>query len=64
MAHPVPSGASPANTFAAGLFADLGPQYDRLAEVLSFGQNGRWRRELVSHIVASKPHRVLSLIHI
>jgi hypothetical protein len=32
------------NRFAQRLFAPLPPRYDRLAEVLSLGQNGRRRR--------------------
>lgn len=39
------------NSFARKLFAPLPARYDKLAEILSFGQNGRWRREMVSHIV-------------
>jgi len=33
---------------ARTLFAPLGPTYDRYAAALSFGQDGRWRRFLVS----------------
>jgi demethylmenaquinone methyltransferase / 2-methoxy-6-polyprenyl-1,4-benzoquinol methylase len=61
MANPGPAGASSANVFAAELFEDLGPRYDRLAEVLSFGQNGRWRRELVRHIAQASPERILDV---
>ncbi len=39
------------NHFAQRLFAPLPARYDRLAEVLSFGQNGRWRRAMISQIV-------------
>jgi demethylmenaquinone methyltransferase/2-methoxy-6-polyprenyl-1,4-benzoquinol methylase len=39
------------NHFAQRLFAPLPARYDRLAEVLSFGQNGRWRRAMISKIV-------------
>jgi demethylmenaquinone methyltransferase/2-methoxy-6-polyprenyl-1,4-benzoquinol methylase len=53
--------ASPENAFAAGLFEDLPPKYDRLAEVLSLGQNGEWRRELVRHIARVKPRRILDV---
>lgn len=53
--------AGPENTFAANLFADLPARYDRLAEVLSFGQNGSWRRELVRHIAQVKPRRILDV---
>jgi len=35
---------------ARGLFAPLGPTYDRYANVLSFGQDPRWRRFLVSRL--------------
>jgi demethylmenaquinone methyltransferase/2-methoxy-6-polyprenyl-1,4-benzoquinol methylase len=35
---------------AIELFAPLGPQYDRLGALLSFGQDPRWRKTMVSHI--------------
>jgi len=35
---------------ARGLFAPLGPTYDRYANALSFGQDPRWRRFLVSRL--------------
>jgi demethylmenaquinone methyltransferase/2-methoxy-6-polyprenyl-1,4-benzoquinol methylase len=35
---------------ARELFAPLGPTYDRTASLLSFGQDPRWRRFLVSRI--------------
>jgi demethylmenaquinone methyltransferase/2-methoxy-6-polyprenyl-1,4-benzoquinol methylase len=35
---------------ALALFAPLGPTYERTAAVLSFGQDPRWRRLLVSRI--------------
>ena len=53
--------ASQENAFAASLFEDLPPRYDRLAEVLSLRQNGRWRRELVRHIARFKPRRILDV---
>jgi demethylmenaquinone methyltransferase / 2-methoxy-6-polyprenyl-1,4-benzoquinol methylase len=37
---------------AQELFAPLGPTYDRVGAVLSFGQDPRWRRFLVSRIPA------------
>jgi demethylmenaquinone methyltransferase/2-methoxy-6-polyprenyl-1,4-benzoquinol methylase len=37
---------------ARGLFAPLGPTYDRVGAVLSFGQDPRWRRFLVSRLPA------------
>jgi len=53
--------ATPENAFAAGLFEDLPARYDRLAEVLSLGQNGKWRHELVRHIARVKPARILDV---
>jgi demethylmenaquinone methyltransferase / 2-methoxy-6-polyprenyl-1,4-benzoquinol methylase len=49
------------NSFAQRLFAPLPTRYDRLAEVLSFGQNGRWRRAMVSRLVqgSAGPDRVV-----
>ena len=38
------------NSFAQDLFTPLPARYDRLAEILSFGQNGRWRRAMVAQI--------------
>jgi demethylmenaquinone methyltransferase / 2-methoxy-6-polyprenyl-1,4-benzoquinol methylase len=38
------------NRFARDLFGPLPTRYDRLAEILSFGQNGRWRSAMVDHI--------------
>ena len=49
------------NEFAVKLFRRLPQRYDLLAEVLSFGQNGRWRAELVKHVVAGDPERVLDV---
>ena len=42
---------------ARELFAPLGPTYDRYARLLSFGQDPRWRRFLVSRVPADA-HRV------
>ena len=49
------------NRFAQRLFSDLPGRYDRLAEWLSFGQNGRWRTAMVDHIVPASPRRVLDV---
>jgi demethylmenaquinone methyltransferase / 2-methoxy-6-polyprenyl-1,4-benzoquinol methylase len=49
------------NAFAAGLFEGLSPRYDRMAEVLSLGQNARWRGELVRHIARFQPRRILDV---
>ena len=35
---------------ALELFAPLGPSYDRLGALLSFGQDPRWRRAMVSRV--------------
>ena len=49
------------NRFARQLFDGLPGRYDRLAEVLSMGQNGRWRRAMVDAVVAAHPSRVLDV---
>jgi demethylmenaquinone methyltransferase / 2-methoxy-6-polyprenyl-1,4-benzoquinol methylase len=49
------------NRFAQQLFSGLPARYDLLAEVLSFGQNRRWRRAMVDRIVPAAPHRVLDV---
>jgi demethylmenaquinone methyltransferase / 2-methoxy-6-polyprenyl-1,4-benzoquinol methylase len=49
------------NAFAADLFQPLPARYDLLAELLSFGQNRRWRLELVRHITAANPQQVLDV---
>lgn len=56
----VRTGTEP-NTFARRLFSGLPPRYDQLAEVLSFGQNARWRRAMVDRVVASGPTAVLDV---
>ncbi|MGZ8694568.1 MAG: class I SAM-dependent methyltransferase [Gaiellaceae bacterium] len=48
-------------TVARELFAPLGPTYDRYANLLSFGQDPRWRRFLVSRVEASPESRVLDV---
>lgn len=47
--------------FATELFDGLPARYDALAEVLSFGQNRRWRAELVRHIEAPSGGLVLDV---
>lgn len=49
------------NRFAQHLFAPLPRRYDRLAEILSMGQNGRWRRAMVDHVVGAEPAIVLDV---
>ena len=41
---------------ALGLFAPLAPSYDRVGAVLSFGQDPRWRRFLVSQVPSDGGH--------
>ena len=50
--------ASP-NVHAKALFAPLGSTYDRNANLLSFGQDPRWRRFLVSRVDVSADSTVL-----
>jgi demethylmenaquinone methyltransferase/2-methoxy-6-polyprenyl-1,4-benzoquinol methylase len=49
------------NEFARRLFSRLPDRYDRLAEVLSFGQNRRWRRAMIDPVVAAGPATVLDV---
>lgn len=49
------------NQFARELFAGLPKRYDVLEEVLSFGQNRRWRTAMVDAIVGGEPARVLDV---
>jgi demethylmenaquinone methyltransferase / 2-methoxy-6-polyprenyl-1,4-benzoquinol methylase len=46
---------------ARTLFAPLGPTYDRYSALLSFGQDGRWRRFLVSRVDAGPGDTVLDV---
>jgi demethylmenaquinone methyltransferase / 2-methoxy-6-polyprenyl-1,4-benzoquinol methylase len=46
---------------AAELFAPLGPRYDRWGAILSFGQDPRWRRFLVSCTEAGPTDTVLDV---
>ena len=52
---------SVAEVSARELFAPLGPTYDRYARLLSFGQDPRWRRFLVSRVDAGPGDRVLDV---
>jgi demethylmenaquinone methyltransferase/2-methoxy-6-polyprenyl-1,4-benzoquinol methylase len=49
------------NRFAQRLFAPLPQRYDRLAEVLSMGQNARWRRAMIDHVAPEGPALVLDV---
>jgi demethylmenaquinone methyltransferase / 2-methoxy-6-polyprenyl-1,4-benzoquinol methylase len=46
---------------ARELFAPLGPTYDRYARLLSFGQDPRWRRFLVSRLPVGEEDVVLDV---
>ena len=46
---------------ARTLFAPLGPTYDRYAAFLSFGQDARWRRFLVSRVDVGQHDTVLDV---
>lgn len=47
--------------FAKRLFAGIAPQYERMGALLSFGQDARWRRFLVSKSNAVPGGRVLDV---
>jgi demethylmenaquinone methyltransferase/2-methoxy-6-polyprenyl-1,4-benzoquinol methylase len=47
--------------FARRLFAGIAPQYERMGALLSFGQDERWRRFLVSRSNAVPGARVLDV---
>jgi len=49
------------NRLAQHLFAPLPQRYDRLAEILSFGQNGRWRRAMISKLAPAPGQVVLDV---
>jgi demethylmenaquinone methyltransferase / 2-methoxy-6-polyprenyl-1,4-benzoquinol methylase len=53
--------ATDRNRFAQQLFAPLPQRYDKLAEVLSMGQNGRWRRAMTDQIANTSPGTVLDV---
>ena len=49
------------NGFARELFSGLPRHYDFLEELLSLGQNGRWRREMISHVARDAPSVILDV---
>jgi demethylmenaquinone methyltransferase/2-methoxy-6-polyprenyl-1,4-benzoquinol methylase len=49
------------NVFSRHLFAPLAGRYDRLAEILSMGQNRRWRTAMVEHITGANAGLVLDV---
>jgi len=52
---------SPRTRHARGLFAGLPSHYDRLATLLSLGQDPRWRRFMVSRVRVPAGARVLDV---
>jgi demethylmenaquinone methyltransferase/2-methoxy-6-polyprenyl-1,4-benzoquinol methylase len=57
----LPEALSAPNRQALELFAPLGPTYDRYAALLSFGQDPRWRRFLVSRVAVGPAETVLDV---
>jgi demethylmenaquinone methyltransferase / 2-methoxy-6-polyprenyl-1,4-benzoquinol methylase len=53
--------ATDPNRFAQDLFRALPRRYDLLEELLSLGQNRRWRREMVSHVEGGEPNAILDV---
>jgi demethylmenaquinone methyltransferase / 2-methoxy-6-polyprenyl-1,4-benzoquinol methylase len=53
--------ATDPNRFAQELFQPLPRHYDLLEELLSLGQNGRWRREMVAHVDTRDPKAILDV---
>lgn len=49
------------NGFAIDLFSPLATRYDVLCEVLSMGQNRRWRRCMIDHVVGDRPAKILDV---
>ena len=61
--HQVQRSRTEPNAFARALFDRLPARYDLLAELLSLGQNRRWRAAMVDAVVdmAPPPSRVLDV---
>jgi demethylmenaquinone methyltransferase/2-methoxy-6-polyprenyl-1,4-benzoquinol methylase len=55
------AGASERKRHALELFAGLPRHYDRVAAILSFGQDPRWRRAMVATVQARPGERVLDV---
>jgi demethylmenaquinone methyltransferase / 2-methoxy-6-polyprenyl-1,4-benzoquinol methylase len=53
--------SSPRKAQALDLFAKLPHEYDEMGWLLSFGQDRRWRRAMVSQIQASPADRILDV---
>jgi demethylmenaquinone methyltransferase/2-methoxy-6-polyprenyl-1,4-benzoquinol methylase len=57
----MPTTATDPNRFAQDLFRPLPRRYDLLEALLSLGQNGRWRREMVAHVEGGEPRAILDV---
>jgi demethylmenaquinone methyltransferase/2-methoxy-6-polyprenyl-1,4-benzoquinol methylase len=53
--------ATDPNRFAQDLFRALPRRYDLLEELLSLGQNRRWRREMVNRVAGCDPKSILDV---
>ena len=53
--------ATDPNRFAQGLFRELPRRYDLLEELLSLGQNRRWRYAMIDHVVGGAPQAILDV---
>lgn len=63
-AAPDPAGSDGRNRATRALFAGLPQRYDQLVELLTFGQNARWRRAMIEAALAggaAAPGRVLDV---
>jgi demethylmenaquinone methyltransferase/2-methoxy-6-polyprenyl-1,4-benzoquinol methylase len=56
-----PRASTELNRFTRSLFHALPSRYDTLAYLLSFGQDRRWRAEVVKRVTAAAPKRVLDV---
>jgi demethylmenaquinone methyltransferase/2-methoxy-6-polyprenyl-1,4-benzoquinol methylase len=56
-----PSAATPVNRFTQTLFTPLPERYDRLAELLSMGQNARWRAAMVDKVTPASGAAILDV---
>ena len=56
-----PGAALRGDAVSRTVFAGLPGRYDRLAYLLSFGQDRRWRRAVVDQVAAAAPGRVLDV---
>ncbi|HZJ25988.1 MAG TPA: class I SAM-dependent methyltransferase, partial [Acidimicrobiia bacterium] len=57
----MPTSAVDSNRFARELFQPLPRRYDVLEALLSLGQNARWRREMIAHVVDGDPSSILDV---